>query len=297
MNYDSPSEIRATLDRLGLSPHKRWGQNFLVNPHARGRIVELLDPQPEDTTWEIGPGLGCLTVLLLPTVRSLVAFELDWGLVRFLKGEIPPEAGLELVQGDVLKTWKGEWERRGTPERVVGNLPYSSASAMIGDFAEAGLRPARMVFTVQRELAQRMTAAPGSKAYSSFSVLIQVSYRVEACLELKPGSFFPAPEVNSTVVLLAPQAEIRQPRDRRLFLRLVRALFASRRKTLWNNLVAGGFAVGEDSSRLREVLAAEEIDPQLRSETLMPQRFVRLADRLAGPGAESTGSSGFPAPP
>lgn len=281
MNYDSPSEIKATLGRLGLSPHKRWGQNFLVNPHARQRIIELLDPQPDEAVWEVGPGLGCLTVPLLSRVHSLVAFELDWGLVHFLERELSAHAGLELVQGDVLKTWKGEYERRGAPQRVVGNLPYSSASALIGDLAEAELRPARMVFTVQRELAQRMTAAPASKAYSSFSVLAQVTYRVEACMELKAGSFYPAPEVSSTVVLLTPQLEIPPPRDRRVFLRLLRALFVSRRKTLWNNLLSGGFADDEGRNRLQETLAAEGIDPNLRSETLKPQQFVRLADRLA----------------
>ncbi|MBN1834576.1 MAG: ribosomal RNA small subunit methyltransferase A [Spirochaetales bacterium] len=283
MNYDSPLEIRATLERLGLSPHKRWGQNFLVNPHARSRIVELLEAQPEDTVWEIGPGLGCLTVLLLPRVRCLVGFEVDWGLVRFLERELAPQGPLELVQGDVLKTWKRELDRRGGPQRLVGNLPYSSASALIADLAEAGLRPPRMVFTVQRELAQRMTAVPGEKAYSSFSVLVQVGYRVQSRMELNPGSFYPPPQVSSSVVVLSPQLAIRQPADRALFLRLVRALFVSRRKTLWNNLAAGGFAAGGRTELLRELLALEGIDPGLRSETLEPEQFVRLADRLAAP--------------
>jgi len=281
MNYDSPLEIRGTLARLGLSLHKRWGQNFLVNPQARQRIVELLGPDPEDTVWEVGPGLGCLTVLLLPKVRTLVAFEVDWGLVRFLESELVPQGGLVLVQGDVIKTWKGELDRRGAPQRVVGNLPYASASALIGDLAEANLRPPRMVFTVQRELAQRMTASPGSKAYSSFSVLTQVTYRVEACMELKAGSFYPPPEVSSSVVRLTPQLEVPQPSERSVFLRLVRVLFRSRRKTLWNNLLTGGFTAEGQEALLRDVLDAEGIDPRLRGEALEPGEFVRLADRLA----------------
>lgn len=284
MNYDSPLEIRGTLARLGLSLHKRWGQNFLVNPHARQRIVELLGPDPADTVWEVGPGLGCLTVLLLPKVRTLIAFEIDWGLVRFLESELVPQGRLVLVQGDVIKTWKEELRRRGAPQGVVGNLPYASASALIGDLAEASLRPPRMVFTVQRELAQRMTATPGSKSYSSFSVLTQVTYQVESCMELRAGSFYPPPEVSSSVVVLTPQLEVPQPRDRALFLRLVRALFGSRRKTLWNNLVSGGFAAGGQEARLRDVLAAERIDPRVRGETLEPGEFVRLADRLAATG-------------
>jgi 16S rRNA (adenine1518-N6/adenine1519-N6)-dimethyltransferase len=281
VNYDSPVEIRATLDRLGLRPHKRWGQNFLINPHARQKIVDLLDPQPADTVWEIGPGLGCLTVELVAKARQVVAFEVDWGLIRFLQDELEGEKRLELVQGDVMKTWKRELDKRGEPQRIVGNLPYASASALIGDLAGANVRASGMVFTVQRELAQRMTASPGSKAYSSFSVLCQVTYRVKVRMELKPGSFFPVPEVSSAVVTLESREDIRQPRDRAAFQRLVRALFMSRRKTIWNNLLAAGFAQGTHAEAVREALAGESIDPRQRGESLEPARFVGLADRLA----------------
>jgi 16S rRNA (adenine1518-N6/adenine1519-N6)-dimethyltransferase len=282
MNYDSPAEIRSTLERLGLRPHRRWGQNYLVNPHARRKIVELLDPRPDDVVWEVGPGLGCLTVELLARAGRVVAFEVDWGLIRFLQRELEGRERLELVPGDVLKTWRPELDNRGAPGKIGGNLPYASASALIGDLAGANVRPSRMVFTVQKELAQRMTAVPGTKAFSSFSVLCQVAYRVSIEMEIKPGSFYPAPEVSSSVISLCPREDIRQPRERDLFQRLVRASFGSRRKTIWNNLLAGGFAEGDRGGVLRAALAEEGIDPGRRGETLEPERFVALADRLAG---------------
>jgi 16S rRNA (adenine1518-N6/adenine1519-N6)-dimethyltransferase len=281
VNHDSPAEIRATLERLGLRPHRRWGQNFLINPHARARIAEILDPDATDTVWEVGPGLGALTAELLRRAYKVLAFELDWGLIRFLQADLAEEGRFELVPGDVLKTWRPELKRRGLPERIAGNLPYASASALIGDLAEANARPPRMVFTVQRELAQRMTAAPGGKAFSSFSVLCQVTYRVEPRMELNPGSFYPAPEVSSTVVLLTPREDLPQPGDRRQFVRLVRALFASRRKTIWNNLLAGGFARGDREQPVRAALAASGVDPRQRGEALAPEQFVELSDRLA----------------
>ena len=284
MNYDSPVEIRAAVQSMGIRLQRRWGQNFLINPQARRRIVELLAPAATDTVWEIGPGLGNLTVLLLPRVRKLVAFEVDWGLVRFLERTFSGEQKLELVQGDAVRTWKRELDSRGEPQRIIGNLPYASASALIGALAEANLRPERMVFTVQRELARRMTAVPATKAYSSFSVLCQVAYRIESSLELRAGSFYPAPEVSSTVVVLEPQERIQPPRDRELCLRLVRGLFLSRRKTLWNNLLAAGLADGEQGPAVRLALAAEGIDPGSRGETLRPEQFVRLSDRLAAEG-------------
>ncbi len=282
MNYDSPAEIRAELERLGVRLKKRWGQNFLINRGARQRIASLLDPQPADTVWEIGAGLGGLTAELLPRVRRLLAFEVDRGLLRFLEETFGVSAGLTLVPGDVLASWKPALARFGPPDRVVGNLPYRTASAILASFAEQGLVVPRMVFTVQRELAVRMRAPAGSKHYSSFSLLCQHLYTITERMELKPGSFYPAPEVVSTVVELAPRPEARKQaeEDRMFFLELARALFRSRRKTLWNNLLAWGASRGADAGRLREALEAEGIDPGGRSEGLGLDTLERLALRL-----------------
>lgn len=282
MNYDSPVEIRAELERLGVRLKKRWGQNFLINRGARDRIVSLLDPQPADTVWEIGAGLGGLTAELLPRVRLLLAFEVDRGLLRFLETAFGTHAGFIVVPGDVLASWKPALKQHGAPDRIVGNLPYRAASAILGSFAEQGLMAQRMVFTVQRELAERMCAPAGSKSYSSFSLLCQHQYKIRERMQLKPGSFYPAPEVASTVVELAPRPEARAqaPEERLFFLRLARALFQSRRKTLWNNLLAWGPSKAVPAPRLREALEAEGIDPRARSERLELEAMERLARRL-----------------
>lgn len=280
MNYDSPAEIRAVLAELGLGLKKRWGQNFLVNPGVRARILELLDPRPQEAVWEIGPGLGCLTSELVTRCRRVVAFEIDHGLLRFLVDLFGPR--LELVAGDALKTWPEALARHGQPDAVIGNLPYRAASAIIGSFAEAGFAPERMVFTVQRELAARLSARPGLKSYSSFTVLCQHAYRVRESFTIRPGSFFPAPEVLSAVVELRPRGGPEAAEFRGMFGGLVRSLFRARRKTLWNNLLGWpeGRRIGEDA--LRAALAAEGIDPGCRSEELELEALESLARRLAG---------------
>ncbi len=281
LNYDSPTSVRRALEKLGIRLQKRWGQNFLINKGARQRIVSLIDPKPEETVWEVGPGLGSLTELLLPQVARLLAFEIDRGLIRFLEENFQKEKNFVLVQGDVLKTWRSQIKEHGLPAKIAGNLPYSSASALIADLAEERILVERLVFTVQRELAKRMTARPGSKNYSSFSVLCQSVYKIEECMVLKPNSFLPAPEVFSTVVVMSPKKEVRRIDDWGFFLRLLRILFRSRRKMIRNNLLAGGLTSRENAGRLLEAVKDMGIDPKLRSERLSPPELLRFSQSLA----------------
>jgi 16S rRNA (adenine1518-N6/adenine1519-N6)-dimethyltransferase len=280
MNYDSPAEIRRTLAELGLTLKKRWGQNFLINRGVRDKILELVDPRPDEAVWEIGPGLGCLTSGLVGRCRLLVAFEIDHGLLRFLQKSFAGREGFVLVPGDAVQRWGEARERYGVPEKVVGNLPYSAASAVIGSFAESGFSPRRLVFTVQRELAARLTAAPGGKNYSAFSAVCQHVYRVRERFAVRPGSFYPAPQVTSAVVELEPRGEAESPEAAAQFHALVQAAFRSRRKTLWNNLQA--WSSDFTPQRLAAALAAEGIDPGCRAEQLGPERLAALARRLAG---------------
>jgi 16S rRNA (adenine1518-N6/adenine1519-N6)-dimethyltransferase len=262
LNYDSPAEIRAALAELGVALKKRWGQNFLVNRAARERILGLLDAGPTEAVWEIGPGLGCLTASLAGRCRLLLAFEIDHGLVRYLSRAFGGQEGFRLEAGDALETWPSALQRYGLPDKVVGNLPYSSASALIASFAEAGFAPGRMVFTVQRVLCQHV-------------------YAVRERFALRPGAFYPAPEVTSSVIELSPRGEADPPALRALFNELVRALFRSRRKTLWNNLLAWPGARRFGADRLRAALGAQGIDPGGRSEELGAEQLAGLARRLA----------------
>lgn len=280
MNPDSPSEIRALLAERGLALKKRWGQNFLVNRSARERLLRLLQPTSGDTAWEIGPGLGAMTSALLSAAATVVAFEVDRGLCRYLEETLGAAPAFRLVPGDFLQTWAPALEAHGSPARILGNLPYRSASLMVAALIEGGVRPERMVFTVQKELAERMASAPGRKSYSSFSVLCQACVSVAGRGDLQPGNFYPAPEVTSSIVEMTPRADAPRGAALEVLSRVARQLFASRRKTIRNNV------------RDQETLAAleqEGIDPGQRAEQVPPDAFVRLARRLEAAG--STGSS------
>jgi 16S rRNA (adenine1518-N6/adenine1519-N6)-dimethyltransferase len=280
LNYNSPTEIRRAVEQLGLRLQKRWGQNFLVNRGARQRIVSLVGPDSRETVWEIGPGLGTLTTLLLPEVGTLLAFEIDRGLLRYLEETFGGRKNFHLVAGDVMKNWKSCYSQETPPDKIVGNLPYSSASALIGDLAENRVRASRLVFTVQRELAQRMSAAPGNKNYSSFSVLCQTVFHISQQLQLKPGSFYPPPEVYSSVVVLEPNPGVHRIPEWPFFLRCLRTLFRSRRKTMRNNLLGGGLVPPGGIAQLDRLFEDSGIDPGIRSERLTPEEILRFSGRL-----------------
>jgi 16S rRNA (adenine1518-N6/adenine1519-N6)-dimethyltransferase len=289
INPDSPVEIRTLLAERGLALKKRWGQNFLVNRGARERLVALLDPAAEHTVWEIGPGLGSMTGLLVEKCRRVLAFEVDRGLCRYLAEVFAHLPAFSLIEGDFLETWKTALAAHGSPDRILGNLPYRSASLMIVDIIEAGVRPATMIFTVQRELADRMQSPPGTKSYSSFSVLCQCCFHVSGHGDLQPGSFYPVPEVVSSIVAMKPREGAPEGEALKLLSLLLRGLFSSRRKTLRNNLgspwLAPVFSPGEGLAALR----SEGVDPGARAEELEPEVFARLAQAViaARPGSPS----------
>lgn len=280
MNHDSAAEIRSTLEMLGFSLKKRWGQNFLVNRGARERIVALLEIEPGESVWEIGPGLGSMTELLARSASALTVFEVDRGLCRWLEESMGGRSGVRIVPGDFVETWTGERDTRGAPDRVMGNLPYRSASLMIGDMVEGGLRPRRAVFTVQRELSERLVAKTGEKNYSSFTVLCRACFEIEHRGDLKPGSFYPVPEVVSSIIEMRPRPDGPSGKNLAVLSALARGLFAARRKTIRNNVAALARLEPSDLLTPSAVLAALEkagIDPALRAEDLDPDTWAGLA--------------------
>ena len=278
MNPDSPADIRALLDERGLALKKRWGQNFLVNRGARESLVALLGPTRQDTVWEIGPGLGAMTTALAASAARVFAFEVDHGLCRYLEQALAGLPSVTIVAGDFLQTWKPHRQAHGDPTLVLGNLPYRSASLMVADLVQSGLRPSRMVFTVQRELADRMASLPGHKSYSSFSVLCQSCFEVRGRGDLQPGSFYPAPEVVSSVIEMTPRQDAPEGADLAALSVIARTMFASRRKTIRNNV---------RDPALRQALEQEGVDIGLRAEQLPAQAYARIARRLAaGQGEE-----------
>ena len=288
INPDSPVEIRTLLAERGLALKKRWGQNFLINRGARERLVALLDPAREHTVWEIGPGLGSMTGLLSEKCRRVLAFEVDRGLCRYLAGNLREPTGFFPVEGDFLETWRAALAANGGPDRILGNLPYRSASLMIADLIEAGVRPPQwsLPFSVSSPIG--CNPAPGTKSYSSFSVLCQCCFRVNGHGDFQPGSFYPV-QVVSSIVAMKPREGAPGGETLKLLSLLLRGLFSSRRKTLRNNLgsqwLAPVFSAEEGLAALRR----EGVDPGARAEELEPEVFARLARAVlaARPGTPS----------
>ena len=238
LDYSSIRAMKSVLEENGLAMSKKLGQNFLMAPEARAKIVSLADSR-DKRVWEIGPGLGALTHLLLKEASSVTAFELDHGFARILREKaFAGEDGFTLVEGDALETL---FSIPFSAERVCGNLPYNVGSEIIARLIEQGLLADRMVFTLQKEVASRMRAMPGDEDYSSFSVLTQLDYVNTVPLVIPRGCFYPEPRVDSAVILMQKRpASLVKDEERKAFLKNVRTLFAQRRKTVRNNLLASG---------------------------------------------------------
>jgi len=273
LHYDSPADLQAFLDERGFNALKRWGQNFLINPGARRQILAALNLTPGEPVWEIGPGLGALTHHLVQDGHPLTVFEIDPGYAAFLRDEFKDApGGFILWEGDVIKTWRGA---RQAGVKCVGNLPYNAASAIIADFIEGGFFPEVFVVTVQKEMADRMTAVVGTKNYSSFSVLCQSVFALSDVMVLRPGSFYPAPEVTSRVVSLTPHHKW-PALDHKRFSVFVRECFSSRRKTLRNNLPGAAAALRLSDDALKNAFLSQGIDLSRRAETLAVEDFIRV---------------------
>lgn len=254
---------------MAVTARKRFGQHFLHEPAAIRRILEAVSPRPGEVVVEIGPGRGALTAALLERLTELHAIELDRDLAAYLRRRFP--RGLVLHEGDALDFDYRALAAAG-PLRLVGNLPYNISTALLLGLLEDADILRDMHFMLQREVAERLSASPGGRAYGRLSVMVQWRCRVERLFTLGPGAFQPPPKVDSTVLRLTPRADAPAVGDPRRFAELVRLAFGQRRKSLRNAL----------RGRVPEaVLARAGIDPGRRAETLAVEEFARLA-RLAG---------------
>ena len=280
INYNSAVALRAFLDKEGLGMRKKFGQNFLINPETRKALVEALGAKSGDEVWEVGPGLGAMTALLLEKALTVRAFEIDPGFINILKRVFAEEERFILIEGDVMKTWKTQ----KTSSFLLGNLPYNVAAALLADLIENGRLFSRIVVTVQKEVALRMAARAGTPDYSSFSVLCSSAYKVKPLMLIHPSSFYPKPNVDSMGVLLENRNAGTYPS---IFYPLVRALFASRRKTIKNNLSAflatrqNNFPVGTSAQDVcAAVLRENALGGMERAESLETDVFLSLAKSL-----------------
>ena len=265
------------------------GQHFLRDEGIARRIVELLRPGLSDLVVEIGPGEGALTGHLAASAGRLVALEVAPGLAARLRERFAGTPHVEILEADAIRhDYAALPGLRPDPAGrvlVVGNLPYSVGTAILASLLTAGpaiarVAPMEMALMLQREVAERVAAAPGSRTYGSLSVLSQMAAEVRVAFSVSPGAFRPPPQVDSAVihlrVLAAPPVAVADPGRLRA---VVLAAFSQRRKTLANALASGlRLPVG----RLKDVLAATGIDPARRAETLSLAEFARLAEALPG---------------
>ncbi len=261
-----------------MNKRRALGQHFLRDSGIARAIVDLVAPTPNDRVVEIGPGEGALTAELARRAGQVTALEVDKDLAARLRARGIER--LEVLDADA-RTWDYASLTRPTPDGrvlVVGNLPYSVGKPILEALVTARTAIDEMALMLQREVAERLAAAPGGKIYGSLSVLTQLYCDVRLALRVPPSAFTPPPKVDSAVVHLRVRSAPRVPlRDERRFHVVVRAAFAQRRKMLANSLAAG-LGVALDDARARTAHAG--IDPRRRAETLSIEEFAALADAL-----------------
>jgi len=277
-NFDSiPSfSAAALLKRFGLRAEKRLGQNFLEDSSALEKIVRTAGIQEVDSVLEIGPGLGSLTRYLAVSAREVIAVELDEKLLTPLKAIIAPYQNVRLVHGDILKL--SPYELIHQPDYlVVANIPYYITSAVIRHLLENEPKPRRLVLTIQKEVAERICAAPGDLSLLALSV--QVYGKPEITAHIPAEAFYPTPKVDSAIIHIDiyPSPLIPEPLLETFF-KLIKAGFSQKRKTLRNSLSAGLHISPMEAESL---LTIADIDPKRRAETLSIEDWKILSERAS----------------
>ena len=290
----APGATRLVLEAHGLEPKRRLGQNFLVGRWVLERILERAEVGPEDVVLEVGPGIGTLTRALLSRARAVVAVEADPSMEAVLADTCAfGKDRLALVIGDAARTGPaglsraleaiglGDGGAPTLPSKLVANLPYGVAATIVLDAFGAMPSIERATVMVQREVADRIGAVPGTKAYGAYTVKLALRARLANRFEVSRREFLPRPHVDSTVVTLARREgdALGEARAREVSA-VVDAAFAQRRKTLANSLSRAGY----DRQAVEAALEAMGLDAMVRAERLSPETFVELAERLKGMG-------------
>lgn len=280
VDHVTPSVAADLLRRFGLRAGRRYGQHFLVDPNTIRRIVRLAAVDPDETILEIGPGLGSLTVALAQSARRVVAVEIDPKVIEVLHEVLGDAVNVEVVSGDAMRIDLAG--ALGGAARIVANLPYNVATPIFLRILDEVPEVSGGLVMVQRELGERWTAAPGSRAYGAVTVHAAYHAEVRIAGDVPASVFMPPPDVASVLVGFtrrdAPPVEVADPEA--LF-GFVRSAFGHRRKTLRNSLVAAGYARDEVES----ALAACNLDGRARPEMLALEDFARLHEAVVAGAA------------
>lgn len=273
----SPEVVHYICKRFDIKMSKKLGQNFLIKRGIVDEIVKAADLQEGEPVLEIGPGIGTLTQGLAQSGANVTAIELDTRLLEVLDKTLAQYSNVTIVHGDVLKLDVPSI-MNNEPFKVVANLPYYITTPIIMSLLESRLPIERLVVMVQKEVALRMVAKPGTKDYGALSVAVQYYTKPDIVLDVPPKSFLPAPAVTSSVIRCVlrdkPPVDVV---DEKLFFRVVKAGFAQRRKTFANTMKTTGLS----KDRIEELLAKANIDGQRRGETFTLQEFADVANAWA----------------
>ena len=283
------SVTRAILERHGFTFKKSFGQNFLTDTNILQKIVDTAEIDKNVNVIEIGPGIGALTEFLAESAAEVMAFEIDDRLVPILADTLRDFDNVTVVNQDILKVnlaqYIAEFKNPDLPIKVVANLPYYITTPILMHLIESGIPFSEFVVMMQREVADRISAQPNTKAYGSLSIAVQYYMTAKVAFIVPRTVFVPAPNVDSAILKMVrreqPAVEVQ---DEKFFFKVSKASFVHRRKTLWNNLTSHFGKSEETKAKLTAALEQADLSPSVRGEALTLADFARLADALKEQG-------------
>ena len=283
------SVTRAILERHGFTFKKSFGQNFLTDTNILQKIVDTAEIDKKVNVIEIGPGIGALTEFLAESAAEVMAFEIDDRLVPILADTLRDFDNVTVVNQDILKVdlaqYIAEFKNPDLPIKVVANLPYYITTPILMHLIESGIPFSEFVVMMQREVADRISAQPNTKAYGSLSIAVQYYMTAKVAFIVPRTVFVPAPNVDSAILKMVRRD---QPavavQDEKFFFKVSKASFVHRRKTLWNNLTSYFGKSEEIKAKLERSLEVIDLAPNVRGESLDLETFARLSDALKAEG-------------
>ncbi|MDD5994115.1 MAG: 16S rRNA (adenine(1518)-N(6)/adenine(1519)-N(6))-dimethyltransferase RsmA [Eubacterium sp.] len=279
----NPKETIQVLQKYEFQFKKKFGQNFLIDPHVLDKIVDAAQITKEDFVLEIGPGIGTLTQYLCEHAKQVLAVEIDAKLIPILKETLAPYDNVEVLHGDILKQdiqQIADTYNEGKPIKVVANLPYYITTPIIMELFESHVPLANVTVMVQKEVADRMKAEPGTKDYGALSLAVQYYAKPYIAAFVPPNCFMPRPNVGSAVIRLDCLSRVPvEVQDEKLMFRLIRASFNQRRKTLQNG-IANSPELDYTKEEAAKAIEQAGFDVRIRGEKLGLSEFAKLADEL-----------------
>ena len=284
----NPQNTIEVLQKYNFSFQKKFGQNFLIDTHVLDKIIQSANITEDDMVLEIGPGIGTMTQYLAQAAGKVIAVEIDKNLIPILEDTLSGYDNVRVINEDVLKLdlkKLADEENNGKPVKVVANLPYYITTPILMHLIESKIPFAEFVVMMQKEVADRISAEPNSKAYGSLSIAVQYYMTAKVAFIVPRTVFVPAPNVDSAILKMTRREQpLVEVKDEDFLFRVAKASFVHRRKTLWNNLTNHFGKSEEVKSKLEKALEIADIKPSIRGEALSISDFAHLSDALREAG-------------